>query len=410
MQLFKSTTPVQSYDPIASLEALQEITDICNSITLSTPAFEALMELPNLAQEFNTTSTASLSMLNFVTEQHYNTLGLTNVSVSQEGIFKDAWDGFMKFLIWLKDKVVNFGKRIIAWFKGDDLKILEKKHEGVMSDLDERIKRAFEPVSKHGSDTVPTENKFMGMVDVVSTTPTTDLRNSHTSPMSASPQSTVDIHRHQQSTGVHKPIVENKEALADLKDLGLTTKFMLAYVSRLSLYMVHIPALNDKLADLISKYTNWISHNHHNNQVDASERELGEKISKSLKGLHKSASVLSTMTEVLIESVGLVRKVQGFINTPATDIETGKRAKVLVSEIETLLPLLKEGRINERVKVVSDVFDTISAGIGSTNDYSKDSLNETLHLLDTAQGEFRGGTSLKVVLDKIKEVNSKITI
>ena len=62
MQLFSSITPVQSYDPVASLEALQEITDICNSITLSTPAFEALMELPSLAQEFNTTSTASLSM------------------------------------------------------------------------------------------------------------------------------------------------------------------------------------------------------------------------------------------------------------------------------------------------------------------------------------------------------------
>ena len=133
MQLFKSITPVQSYDPVASLEALQEITDICNSIHNSTPAFEALMELPSLAQEFNTTSTASLSMLSFVTEQHYNTLGLTNVSVSQEGVVSTVVDAVARIIEWIRKKVVSLS----TWFKS----LFNKKPaEQVAKVLEEDIK------------------------------------------------------------------------------------------------------------------------------------------------------------------------------------------------------------------------------------------------------------------------------
>ena len=116
-KLFSSSVATATVNPIASLEALQEITDICNSIQLSTPAFEALMELPLLAQEFDNASTAKLSMLNFVAEQHYDTLGLTNVSVSQESVVDSVVNGVKKAYEWVKKKLGELKDWFMSFFR-----------------------------------------------------------------------------------------------------------------------------------------------------------------------------------------------------------------------------------------------------------------------------------------------------
>lgn len=144
MGLFTSTRMVgEQSSPTAAYESMAEINRICNDMTLSQPALEALFELPELAAQFDVVNTApSVAMLDFVAKQKLASMGVECQGVAQEGVIesvKNAAVGAWKWLMSMLTKIKNW---VLSFFVKKPSEQAKAVVDSAIARVDEKIKTA----------------------------------------------------------------------------------------------------------------------------------------------------------------------------------------------------------------------------------------------------------------------------
>ena len=329
MALFNQRVGERS-SPTASLEALQEINTICNDIALSQPALEALFDLPNLASQFNQVNSApSIAMLEFVTQQKYEALGIEDFSVATEGILSSVGSGIKKAYDWLMKKLTQLGEWVKSFFRKKpveqmqaDVKQAETVVKASAAAIDEKIKEVH--TGKPSPSNIPVNMPHQ----------------SYKTPQSSGTSGNIPSHApmmHVVAQVINKPNVTVQE-LVEVKKIVVDTEKV---VSELMSIMPHLINIVKDVGDVGRHMDEWKSdlaraEKHDPTGVDPIGRgdtlfQIGRVISL-LGRVTTSGPVLLNITDKILKDL-----------VTDKDPELVKGLERTVSHLKSIAPKLEEG-------------------------------------------------------------------